>query len=176
MVGFGSLHGGTAVSEILLFLAILFNKRWVRIDIQDKVRRLEKEPRKEARSEIERLRQVLTAEFLLLHTLLNARGEGNSMANRYMEEGDPTAFDNLDDDPVVPEPDPSTRDRSNDNPNNLEVLPPERRTIMLPSTHFPEGHSDRKTELILRIKQATRYLAAIREAVAKKSFQYAHVM
>jgi len=47
---------------------------------------------------------------------------------------------------------------------------------MLPSTHCPDGHSDRKMELTLRIKQATRYLAAIREAVAEKSFQYAHVM
>jgi len=49
-----------------------------RIDIQDKVRRLKKEPREEARSEIERLRQVLTAEFLLLQALLNACGEGRS--------------------------------------------------------------------------------------------------
>jgi hypothetical protein len=91
-----------------------------------------------------------------------------------MEEGDPTAFDNLDDDPVDPGPEPDTRRK--DNPNDSEVLPPERRTIMLPSTHFPDGHSDRQMELTLRFKQATRYLAAIREAVAEKSFQYAHVM
>ena len=145
-----------------------------RIDIQDKVRRLKKEPREEARSEIERLRQVLTAEFLLLQALLNACGEGASNSNGPMEEGDPTAFANLDDDPE--DPGPEARDRRVDVSKDVEVLPPERRAIMLPSTHLPNGHPDRKMELTHRIKQATRYLAAIREAVAEKSFQYAHVM
>jgi hypothetical protein len=43
-----------------------------RIDLQDKVCRLTKDPREEARSEVERLRQRLTAEFLVLHTYPNA--------------------------------------------------------------------------------------------------------
>jgi len=173
MAGFGSLNGGTTVC-IWLFLLIIYLK-CDRIDIQDKVRRLEKEPREEARSEIERLRHILTAEFLLLQTLFNVHGEGG-LVTGHMEEGDPTAFDNLDDDPVDPGPEPDSRARRKDNPNDLEVLPPERRTIMLPSTHFSEVHPLRKLELTLRIKQATRYLAAIREAVAEKSFQYSHVM
>lgn len=91
-----------------------------------------------------------------------------------MEEGDPTAFENLDGDPVGPGPEP--RDRVTENPHDITVVPPERKTIMLPSTHLPLGHVDRKMELALRIRQATRYLASIREAVAEKSFQYAHVM
>jgi hypothetical protein len=95
-----------------------------------------------------------------------------------MEEGDPTAFDNLDNDPMEPEPEPEAGQRTqrHDTSTDAEILPPECRTIMLPSTHLPHGHVDRKAELILRVKQATRYLAAIREAVAEKSFQYAHVM
>jgi hypothetical protein len=102
-------------------------------------------------------------------------GEGRLVTGHW-EEGDSTAFDNLDDDLAEPEPEPDPRARRKDNPNDLKVLPPERRTIMLPSTHFSEDHPHRKLELTLRIKQATRYLAAIREAVAEKSFQYAHVM
>ena len=98
------------------------------------------------------------------------------MVNGQMEEGDPTAFDNLDDDLVEPGAGPECRARRKDNPDDIEMLPPERRTIMLPSTHFINGHPDRKVELTLRIKQATQYLAAIREAVAEKSFQYSHVM
>jgi hypothetical protein len=147
-----------------------------RIDIQDKVRRLEKEPREEARSEIERLRQVLTTEFLLLHALLETHGEGVMNATP-MEEGDPTAFDNLDDEADVgPGSEPESPECQNDGAKTVEILPPERRAIMLPLTHFPNGHPDRTVELTLRINQATRYLAAIREAVAEKSFQYAHVM
>ena len=73
-------------------------------------------------------------------------------------------------------PEPVAQARMTDNPNDRDILPPERRAIMIPSTHLPNGHSDRIMELTLRIRQATRYLAAIREAVAEKSFQYAHVM
>ena len=42
-----------------------------RIDLQDRVRRLAKEPHEEAQTEVEQLRQRLTAEFLLLQTLPN---------------------------------------------------------------------------------------------------------
>jgi hypothetical protein len=80
----------------------------------------------------------------------------------------------LDDTPEEPEPD--SQARPDYNPNDVDVLPPEHKVVMLPSTHLPASHPDCKEELTLRIKQATQYLAAIREAVAEKSFQYAHVM
>jgi hypothetical protein len=56
------------------------------------------------------------------------------------------------------------------------MLPPEQRSVIFPSSHLQIGHSLGKKELSLCIKQATRYLAAIREAMAEKSFQYSHVM
>lgn len=145
-----------------------------RIDVQDKVRRLEKEPREEARAEVERLRQILTAEFLLLQALPHVIGDDNT-TNEVTEDGDPTAFDNIDDDPDEPEP-TRTRPRAGHNSNQIELIPPERRLITFPSTHLSNTHALCKMELNLRIKQATRYLAAIREAVAEKSFQYSHVL
>lgn len=91
-----------------------------------------------------------------------------------IDEGNPDEFDNLDDtdeteadlDGVV----------SQGNATDDDRLPPENRTVILPSTHMPHAHALRKTELTLRIKQASKYLTAIREAVAEKSFQYSHVM
>ena len=53
-------------------------------------------------------------------------------------------------------------------------VPPERRSLHLPSSL--ETSPLRQAELTLRMKQVTRYLAAVREAVAEKSFQYSNVM
>ena len=85
----------------------------------------------------------------------------------------PTAFDDLDVDPDSPEPEPNPDSGSNGN-----VIQPECHPVILPSTHILDNKalSLCQAELKLRIKQATRYLAAIREAMAKKSFQYAYVM
>jgi len=55
-------------------------------------------------------------------------------------------------------------------------LPPERIPLHLPSSHNTTAHPFRKAELVLQVKQATRYLAALCDAIAQKSFQYSHVM
>jgi hypothetical protein len=57
-------------------------------------------------------------------------------------------------------------------------IPPERIPLHLPSSHHAADahHPFREAELNLRIKQATRYLAALRDAIAQKSFQYSHVL
>jgi hypothetical protein len=107
-----------------------------RIDLQDKVHRLAKDPREEARSEVERLWQCLTAEFLVLHSYpnaLNLNGGGHSSGT---EEADPSAFDNLDDESNEPEPD-SERQIRLDN----DMLPPEQRSVIFPSSHLQIGHS-----------------------------------
>jgi hypothetical protein len=141
-----------------------------RINLQDKVRRLEKEPREEARTEVERLRQSLTTEFLHLFSLLPPSLVVND-TEQQTNTGNASAFDDLDE-----EPDDSESDRNIRLNGRSQTTPPEQRSIFLPSTHLPNGHSLRKKELGLRVKQATRYLAAIREAIAEKSFQYSHVI
>jgi hypothetical protein len=142
-----------------------------RIDLQDKVRRLAKDPREEARSEVEWLRQRLTAEFLVLHTYPNALNISSAGHFPGLGEPDPSAFDNLDDESIEADPDSERQIRQ-----DTDMLPPKQRSVIFPSTHLEIGHALGKKELALRIKQATRYLAAIREAVAEKSFQYSHIM
>jgi hypothetical protein len=57
------------------------------------------------------------------------------------------------------------------------ALPPERIPLHLPSSHnTTTQHPFHQAKLDLRIRQATRYLAALRDAIAQKSFQYSHVM
>ncbi len=143
---------------------------------QDRVRRLAKEPHEEARTEVEQLRQRLTAEFLLLQTLPNTLNLNNASVDLNTNEADPCAFDNLDDDSNEPEPESERQIRLSQNQPNNDMLPPERRSLIFPSTHLPIGHALGKKELDLRIKQAKRYLTAIREAVAEKSFLFSHVM
>jgi hypothetical protein len=90
------------------------------------------------------------------------------------DDPDPTAFDNLDN--VRNEDVPLPGGAAGPARNTITLLPPEQRPLHLPSRHCPDTHPWRKTELSIRIKQADRYLAALREAVAEKSFQYSHVM
>ena len=60
---------------------------------------------------------------------------------------------------------------------NHVAIPPEHKPLHLPSSYkMNEKHLLRQAELTLRIKWTTRYLAALREAVAEKSFQYSHIM
>jgi hypothetical protein len=147
-----------------------------RIDVRDRVKRLQKEPREESRLEVERLRQALTTDLTHLQSLQSNLNHNGLTATADVDEPNAELFDNLDDE--VGDPDPSEPDGLLDasNPDHL-ALPPERRPLNLPSSHnTTTNHPFRQAELSLRIKQATRYLAALRDAIAEKSFQYSHVM
>jgi hypothetical protein len=92
-----------------------------------------------------------------------------------VEEPHDELFDDSDEE--VEEADPSDPDQLVDASDPEIVLPPERIPLHLPSSYTTTtNHPFRKAELDLRIKQATRYLAALRDAIAQKSFQYSHVM
>ena len=149
-----------------------------RIDVRDRVKQLQKEPREESRLEVEQLRQSLTTDLLRLQSLRSNHIELTEPD--YLEdEPDVDLFDNLDDEVVEADPSQTGQDQSNDErdaDSDHSALPPERRPLHLPSHNANPHHSLRKAELTLRIKQATRYLTALREAIADKSFQYSHVM
>ena len=142
-----------------------------RIDIQDRVRRLALEPRENSRLEVERLRQNLTAQFLHLHSIQIPHEYINVQETICVNEECPDTFDNLDNEDQRPD-----LQSSQSKQNTSDLLPPERRPIILPSIHMPNANALRKAELSLRIKQASQYLTALREAIAEKSFQYSHVM
>lgn len=129
--------------------------------------------------EAERLRQSLAAEFLILQSFPKYRILSTSRT-REGHEQDSFLFDNLDDDPTQPDYIPDllpndTRDGRSD-PDSDSEIPPERRPLILPSSHLQNNQTLRKIELSLRIKQASQYLTAVREAVAEKSFQYSQIM
>lgn len=85
-------------------------------------------------------------------------------------------YDNIDDNIVV------DNDRGPDVahqmpvPNDQETIPPEQRPLPMPSSCLENGHPLRETELGFRKDQAARYLKALREVIAEKSFQYSHVL
>ena len=141
-----------------------------RIDIQDRVRRLQKQPREEARKEVERRRQRLATELLLLQSYQKTVETSRTLDASYDDEMDVEAFDNLDNEEYHTDAESAPSRPSNDE------SPPEEKLIVLPSTHLPNGHPLRDIELDLRHRQASRYLMAIREAIAEKSFQYSHIL
>jgi hypothetical protein len=147
-----------------------------RIDVRDRVKCLQKDPREESRLEIDRLRQSLTTDLIRLESLKSTFNHPQLPETDEVDDPHAESFDNLDGE--IGEADQSGPDEFIDrNEPDNDAVPPERRPLYLPSSHSTRSdHPLRQAELNLRIKQATRYLAAVREAVAEKSFQYSHVM
>lgn len=120
---------------------------------------------------MEKLRQSLTTDLVRLHALSAVDQPGFSDICT-LEDPHAEAFEDLDNDIV------------NINPSGSDSVIgysdsacyPEQRPLNLPSHNSTEDPPYRKVELSLRVKQATQYLCAVREAVAEKSFQYSNVM
>jgi hypothetical protein len=170
---------GLAIEERqYVFIIIEFTiplKFYERIDVRDRVKRFQKEPREECRLEVERLRQVLTRDLLLLQSLQsnlrNTRFIGTEDVDEQVDEWFEQSGDEAGED------DPSGQDELLDAPDAEIGVPPERVSLHLPSSQTTTQNPPyRQAELTLRIKQASRYLAALRDAIAQKSFQYSHVM
>lgn len=120
---------------------------------------------------MEKLRQSLTTDLVRLQSLsvIDHPGFLNSDG---LEDSRAESFEDLDDE--IGNATPLDSDSTiGDLDSNCY---PEHRPLNLPSHTSTEDPPYRKVELSLRVKQATRYLSAIREAVAEKSFQYSHVM
>lgn len=120
---------------------------------------------------MERLRGLIVAELQLLSELQRSSGVPMVSSEFIPHDDDLATFD--------PDVDPAESGKSGPvlDPHPAEtsaILSPERRPIMLPSTCL--NHPLRAMELSLRKQQATRYLDALRGAIADKSFQYSHIM
>lgn len=148
---------------------------FIRIDVRDRVKRLQKEPREDCRLEVERLRRILTTDLTHLQSLQSNLSNTRYTETDAVEEPYDELFNHSDDEDG--EADPNGQDHSVDASDYDLGLPPERIPLHLPSSHnTTTNHPFRQAELGLRIKQATRYLSALRDAIAQKSFQYSHVM
>jgi hypothetical protein len=152
-----------------------------RIDVQDRVRRLAKDPREDDRKEVEKLRELLMSQFDVLQALRQHLSQ-DVFGEAHGEEAseDPEAFDDLDADihgGQTPDAAPITRPRvAAETLRHSSLVPPERRRLSIPSTWVSQENPYRMVELNMRTKQATKTLQALRDAIADKSFQYSHVI
>ena len=161
---------------MLLKSALKFSNELFRIDIREHVRQLKRYPWEETGREVERLRQKLSAELLLLESLRSAYTDDGIISPEVF--GDKKADESADEFNDLDDEEHSGPDQ--DVPRSLPLVEdrqlPECKTLILPSTHMPDAHLLRRAEFALRIAQVKQNLVAIREAVAEKSFQYCHVM
>jgi hypothetical protein len=117
----------------------------------------------------------LGAEFELLAGYQRRAVAAPGILQEFKDE--PNDFDNLDEELTglsVPLPISTTTSETPTEATN--TIAPERRPLLLPSTCLPKEHSLSKMELHLRKDQANRYVMALREVIAEKSFQYTHIV
>lgn len=189
-----------AVGEDWCRLALSVEER--QIDIQDRVRRLGKEPREDERQKVEQLREILVAELSQVVTLESKALETISRVSITPPKDDnPETFDNLDDEILVAAAD-STNPLSpphqvtatnisavaassrttgtflsaaSASDPSTQTISPERQLVSMPSNCL-QDHPLHAVELALRKQQAERYLNALREVIAEKSFHYLHLV
>lgn len=152
-----------------------------RVEIQDKVRRLAKEPRENDEIEIQKSREALV---LQLHGLDVCQQQlclpAFPLSRNTLEPDDAAVFDELDDIDGANQNNMNTLTREDPQEARLEARleddTPEGRLLAIPSNDLSRHHPHRQVELQLRIRQASRCLQALRDAIADKSFQYSHVI
>jgi hypothetical protein len=142
---------------------------------------LANDPREDDRKEVEKLRELLMSQFDVLEALrphLSQDVFGEAQGEEARE--DPEAFDDLDADirgGHTPDAAPVRRPRvAAETLGQSSLVVPERRRLSIPSTWVSQDNPYWMVELDLRIKQATKTLQALRDAIADKSFQYSHVI
>lgn len=170
-------------SEFQFFLTAAINVMTGRLELQERIRRHQKEPTDEDKLEIDRQRSIMSAEFELLEDSLRrclaVDGDSNdgkpsfpTFIKKYEDNTD--QFQNIDDD------EPSTISILEAPPENTSepsaMVGPEKRTLIIPSTSLPVDHPLCKLEMNLRQQQAHRYINALKEVIAEKSFQYTNVI
>jgi len=146
--------------------------------LQDIVRRLDKEPREDDKKDVERKRNLLCTEFERLEACQRRAVEASGQIREYEEEGN--LFDDLDADIlglVIAVTQSQLPNNSGPPPGEAtDNIFAEKRPLSMPSTCFSKEHALSKTELRLRKKQASRFITALREIIAEKSFQYTHII
>ncbi|KAF9471221.1 hypothetical protein BDN70DRAFT_820283 [Pholiota conissans] len=152
-------------------------------DINDRVRRLRREPREPDRQKIEDLRREVVSEFEVLSDMQRKIGVELCALHNHSAQTDLGEFNKLEDDGGETADPEETGDNVDTLPEDMRI-PPEARVIPFPSN---ESDTDvlsskqtmrkyRKQELDYRIRRAEILLARIRQGIADKSFQYSHII
>lgn len=145
-----------------------------RIGIQDKVRRLGRDPVGGDQELIQREREALAPLLMRLKGLQLAANNGNHIAHSPLLDPKSEAYFDLDVDGPAPDPGPNT-EHASASPHAPCPLPVEREFLGLPSDSNLTG-AVRDIEMTLRKKEAKQQLNRLREIIADKSFQYSHVI
>jgi hypothetical protein len=155
----------------------------LRIDLQDRVRRVVAQPRDEDLRTIEQLRQLLLTQFSVL-TDLQSRITGQTfvLADQPVVDNHPSAFEDLDDEGSSADQGMALSEITSDTREFSESVAggpphePETRPLGMPSTWVNQDNPYSAVELNLRIQQADKCLQALQDNIADKSFQYSHVI
>ena len=158
--------------------------------MQEHVRRLEREPSEDEKLQVERQRIALSAEFEVLEECLRraiaADGSSNvigvpGITEQYDNSADD--FNDLNDETPQAETIPQETSEVAVNPavtppssDGLKCITPESRAIILPSTCLSSDHSLSLLELMHRQRQANRYIIALQNVIAEKSFQFSNII
>ena len=130
--------------------------------------------------ELQRQRNLLSAEFEALYSKHRRATSSYAVAEVYSgpvyDDDDKDDFCDLDGND--PPESPSANDPANVTPVdcNADSISAEKWPIVLPSTCFTQDHPLCRLEFVLRKQQAHRYITALQEVIAEKSFQFTHVI
>ncbi|KAF8799524.1 hypothetical protein BYT27DRAFT_7227815 [Phlegmacium glaucopus] len=148
-----------------------------RLELQDRIKRLEKEPQEAERDDVECQRHLLAAEFEVLEVAQRRAAATPGALHVYHDE--PETFADLDEENVsVPTTNPHNVSTNLPLPaaEAIERVCPERQPIPILSICLSKEHPLSKLELVLRQQQASQYIKALQEVIADKSFQFSHVI
>ena len=165
---------------------ILTTLSHIRIEVQDRVRRAVSEANENDQRDIDRMRQVILAQFAILDRIYPSSDTADNQAVTDLHNHDEMKFDNLDEEetwidadisssklPAGPQAFPSPPSSDDD---IVHVDPPEKRKLPLPSTFKRTDDLLRNAEVESRLLQAGKILAVLRDLIAEKSFLFSHVI
>ena len=170
----------------LLYFQEIYNMSKIRIEVQDRVRKSVSDVNENDQKDIDRMRQVILAQFSILDRICPTSLTAVNQADNNPNNLDEMTFDNLDLDENWNDGDTSTSNLPSGPPSFLSspaadddvvhVDPPEKKKLPLPSTFEQSDGFPCSSELELRQIQAARILAALRDLIAEKSFLFSHVI
>jgi hypothetical protein len=171
-----------------------------RLDVQDRARRLKREPRSEEQEKLEKMRQLLNNQFGILDSLRQPIKGATGSLKTFSDIYEDAAFDDIDNDASIGTKDKyhATEQRNADADADADInadipcsngylaaaevnsdwngIRPEFRPLPIPSAMDHPLHHHRNIEVRLRRRQADALLTSLRELIADKSFHYSHVL
>lgn len=172
--------------SVIIIFSKINNLSKFRIEVQDRVRRAASEANENDQKDIDRMRQVILAQFAILDRLCPTSQSAVTPTVHDVNNQDEMEFDNLDEFETRNDTDISTSDLPNDpqsffsSPSAendvVPVDPPEKKKLPLPSSFERSDALICSSEVELRLLQAGKLLAALRDLIAEKSFLFSHVI